>query len=106
MDNISEIPYKERLSKSLRKFANIRCIEAKEVKRTKQKGLDFYVSGSRGLKRRGRGGCIPVVHGAYYNLYVQELLSFGGGSSCSISATATLFGSFPLSGTKLMSLLV
>ena len=28
-------------SKSLRKFANIRCIEAKEVKRTKQKGLDF-----------------------------------------------------------------
>ena len=64
MGNISEIPYKERGfaiavknlvrqvtssrmgmfrskskgSKSLRKFANIRCIEAKEVKRTKQKG--------------------------------------------------------------------
>ena len=97
-------------SKSLRKFANIRCIEAKEAKRNEVNEaegawlLNFGIKGYE--KERGRGGCTPVVHGAYYNLYVQESLSFGGGSPCSIFAMAALFGLFPLSGTKLTSLFV
>ena len=93
----------------LRRFANIRCIEAKRSGAKRIKTYDFKWSsrarlltfGIKGIKEKG-GGAYPVVCGAYYNSYVQESLSFGGGSSCSMF----MFGLFPLSGTKLTSLFV
>ena len=46
VDNAPEVPYKERGPKSLRKFANIRCIEAKEAKRGEAKRSKMERKGS------------------------------------------------------------